>query len=81
MDLPKRTGLNSFDVCQIEPFQAIPTAMCEKPASARDDVVREVARMIAEWERGDELPTELAGRLVDYFASKNLDTSEARDCA
>lgn len=42
----------------------------------RDRLVGEVARMLAQWERGDELHGEFAGRLVDYVV-KNLKISEA----
>ena len=36
---------------------------------------KEVAAMICEWERSDELALEFARRLIDYFRAKLLDHS------
>lgn len=38
-------------------------------AGTNDALVREVARMISEWEEGDELATELAERVVRHVLS------------
>lgn len=38
----------------------------DRPAK---EIEREVAGMISAWERGDDLPSDLAARLVVYFRS------------
>ena len=46
----------------------------------RGRLVGEVSRMVGEWERSDELATEFAGRLVDYFARKfDISSAKGRD--
>lgn len=37
--------------------------------SRTDPVVQELSMMIGEWERTDELPSDLAIRIVNYFKS------------
>lgn len=72
-------GNNSSHVCQTDPARRTNPGMCKE--SAKADMVREVARMIAQWESSPELPSELAERLVDYFAARAADTSDAKTCA
>jgi hypothetical protein len=48
----------------------IETATDAAPRNGRADTVREVARMVAEWETGDELPTEFAERVVTYLEGR-----------
>lgn len=76
--MAKETESSSYTTQETETRAA---AMCERPASVRAALVSEVAHMVAEWERSDELPSEFAARVVDYFLSKKEATSEASDCA
>ena len=45
--------------------------------TSREQIVSEIARMISEWERSDELASEFAERLASYFLSKKDTTSDA----
>lgn len=47
----------------------------EAGAPGGDPIVREVARMVAEWETSDEQPTEFAERIVAYVRSRLAITS------
>lgn len=37
---------------------------------SENELIKELSRQIAEWERGDELPTEFAERLVQFLKSQ-----------
>jgi len=57
-----------------------PSRACCAGAADRGETVREVAHMIWEWEdKGDELYSDFAERLVTYFEGRASATSCAKD--